>query len=179
TRQELIDLTRFLSELGKIGGKYAVGPARLVRRWQALEYTKEANTLLYRIGIHAMASNESGLVWSPAYSSVVGALPLDALPHFDWTKGFQEVKIPFGFLRCQLDVSAAGKAKLKFNSVKGLSLWINGAPIAVKEETIVDLAPGQLTLTFAVDLQERKEALRVELDDVAGSPARVQVVGGK
>jgi len=179
TRQELIDLTRFLSELGKVGGKYAVGPARLVRRWQALEYGKEANTLLYRVGIHAMASNDPGLVWSPAYSTVSGELPLAALPHFDWSKGFQEVKIPFAFVRCQFDVSNTGKARLKFNSDKGLSLWINGVPVAVKEETIVDLGAGLQTLTFAIDLQERKEPLQVELDDVAGSPARVRVVGGK
>jgi putative heme-binding domain-containing protein len=179
TRQELIDLTRFLSELGKVGGKYSVGPARLVRRWQALEYGNEANTLLYRVGIHAMATNEPGMVWSPAYSIVTGELPMVGLPHFDWSKGFQEVKIPFVFVRCQLDVSNPGNAKLKFNSDKGLSLWINGSPVAVKEETVVDLGSGLQTLTFAIDLQERKEPLRVELDDVAGSPARVRVVGGK
>jgi putative heme-binding domain-containing protein len=179
TRQELIDLTRFLSELGKVGGKYAVGPARLVRRWQALEYGNEANTLLYRVGIHAMAGNEPGLVWSPAYSVVAGELPMAGLPHFDWSKGFQEVKIPFAFVRCQLDASNAGKAKLRLNSAKGLSLWINGAPVAVKEETIVDLGAGLQTLTFAIDLQERKEPLRVELEDVAQSSARVRIVGGK
>ncbi|HEV3145764.1 MAG TPA: PVC-type heme-binding CxxCH protein [Gemmataceae bacterium] len=179
TRRELIDLTRFLSELGKVGGKYSVGPARLVRRWQVLEYGKEANTLLYRVGIHAMAGNEPGLVWLPAYSTVSGDLPMVGLPHFDWAKGFQEVKIPFAFVRCQLDVSNPGKAKLKFNSDKGLSLWINGTPVAVKEEKIVDLAAGLQTLTFAIDLQERKEPLRVELDDVAGSGARVRILGGK
>ena len=33
TRQEFVDLVRFLSELGKVG-PYAPNPARLVRRWQ-------------------------------------------------------------------------------------------------------------------------------------------------
>src|SRR5438309_2242387 len=47
TRAELVDLVRFLSELGKVG-PYAVSPARLVRRWQALETSPAAYTLLYR-----------------------------------------------------------------------------------------------------------------------------------
>ena len=36
TRDELVDLVRFLSELGKIG-PYSVGQARVVRRWQVLQ----------------------------------------------------------------------------------------------------------------------------------------------
>src|SRR5262249_54166250 len=35
-RAELVDLVRFLSELGKVG-PYSVSKARLVRRWQVLE----------------------------------------------------------------------------------------------------------------------------------------------
>ena len=38
TRGELVDLVRFLSELGKVG-PYSVSKARLVRRWQVLEPT--------------------------------------------------------------------------------------------------------------------------------------------
>ena len=45
TRGELVDLVRFLSELGKVG-PYSVSKARLVRRWQALEPTNEAYGLL-------------------------------------------------------------------------------------------------------------------------------------
>ena len=36
TRGELVDLVRFLSELGKIG-PYAVSKARVFRRWQVLD----------------------------------------------------------------------------------------------------------------------------------------------
>src|SRR5262249_28089278 len=36
TRSELVDLVRFLSELGKVG-RYAVGTRRVCRRWQVLE----------------------------------------------------------------------------------------------------------------------------------------------
>ncbi len=40
TRPELIDLVRFLSQLGKIG-PYSVGTERVLRRWQLLEATHE------------------------------------------------------------------------------------------------------------------------------------------
>jgi hypothetical protein len=57
TQAELVDLIRFLSELGKVGGNYAVGKARFVRRWQTLVWSPEAHQLLNRtsydyLGIH-------------------------------------------------------------------------------------------------------------------------------
>ena len=41
TRGELIDVVRFMSELGKIG-PYAVDKSRIVRRWQVLPNTPDA-----------------------------------------------------------------------------------------------------------------------------------------
>ena len=35
------------------------------------------------------------------------------------------------------------------------------------------------TLTLALDLTQRKDGLRLEMDDVAGSPAQARVVNGK
>ena len=45
TRGELVDLVRFLSELGKIG-PYSVGKARVVRRWQVLDNSQSVRTAL-------------------------------------------------------------------------------------------------------------------------------------
>src|SRR5262249_10481622 len=81
TRTELVDLVRFLSELGKVG-PYSVSKARIVRRWQVLEPTPEAYTLLARTSFASAAGNDPTLHWLPAYSNVAGTLPLDSLPHF-------------------------------------------------------------------------------------------------
>ena len=59
TRGELVDLVRFLSELGKVG-PYSVSKARLVRRWQALEATPEARQLLQASGPAAAAVGRPG-----------------------------------------------------------------------------------------------------------------------
>ncbi len=176
TRAELVDLVRFLSELGKVG-PYALGKARLVRRWQALEPLGPAYHLLYRTSFVSAAGSDPALLWSPAYSTVAGTLPLDAVPRF--TFKFDKATRNVGFVRGQLDVTTAGKARLLLNSTAGLSLWVDREPVEVKEDMVLDLGRGTHTLTFAIDLDKRREGLRCELGDVSGSRARVQVVGGK
>jgi putative heme-binding domain-containing protein len=174
TRAELVDLVRFLSELGKVG-PYAISKARLVRRWQALEPTRAAYTLLTRTRIGSAAGNDPTLTWTPAYSTVAGTLPLDALPRFV----LGEDKRPVGFARCQLDVTTGGQVKLRLNAAGDLTLWVDQVPAEVKDEMVVDLPAGVHTLTFAIDLGKRRQGLRCELVDVSGSKARVRVVGGK
>jgi putative heme-binding domain-containing protein len=170
THSELVDLVRFLSELGKVG-PYSLSKARLARRWQVLEPTEEAKKVLQ--GGLAAAGNDPQLIWSSAYATVAGVLPLENVPRLD-------VKaVPTGLVRCQLDVSSAGKVKLLLSSARGLTCWLDGAPVEAKEEMTPDLAVGVHTLTFAVDLAQRTDGLRLELDDVPGSKGQARIVGAK
>ena len=174
TRGEMLDLVRFLSELGKLG-PYSLGKARLVRRWQALQPTPEGMNLIRKSRIAAVAENDSAFQWLPAYAKVSGELPLDAAPSMTVWKD----TAPLAVVRCQLDVTTGGKVKLKLNSVAGVTLLVGPEPVDAREETTLDLKPGTQTLLFAIDLSKRKEPLRCELEDVANSPARVSVIGGK
>ncbi len=183
TRAELVDLVRFLSEMGKIG-PYAVSKARVVRRWQVLEINSAAHTELRRWGLGAAAkagnsygdrADASGLVWSPAYSEVSGTLPLDVLPTINVNPELGDV----GFARCQVDVSTPGRVRLAFNSVTGLSLWVDGIPTDPKPALDLDLTSGIHTLTFAVRAGKRSEGLRATLEDIPGSLAKAQAVVGK
>jgi len=178
TRGELVDLVRFLSELGKVG-PYSVSKARLVRRWQVLAPTREAYTLLIRTSHASAAGNDPSLVWSPVYSTVAGDLPLDAMPLFKLGTGAEKQVVQASFVRCQLDATTAGKTKLLLNSAKGVKAWLDGEPVEARDEMVLDLGLGAHTLTFELDRAVRVEPLRVELDDLAASPARVRVVGGK
>jgi putative heme-binding domain-containing protein len=191
TRSELVDLVRFLSELGKIG-PYSVSKARTVRRWQVLEPTAEAYTALRRWGLQTVAeignrySDTNGrgtgaLSWSPAYSNVAGELPLDALPvvQLPPLPGSGAGIGPTGFARCQIDVSTPGRVKLTLNAAEGLSIWVDGTAVEPAEELPLDLASGLHTITFAVRLSGRRVGLRCTLEDVPGSPARAQAVVGK
>jgi hypothetical protein len=175
TRGELLDLVRFLSELGKVG-PYAVGPQRVVRRWQTLDSNREAwGFLLLGGGLATPAKDVPGLQWSPLYSSVAGTLPLTEAPLFRLGQDKRGVSL----IRCQLDVTTPGPAVVRLNSAKGLQLWVDRDPVAVKEALELSLTVGLHTLTFVVDRDLRHDALRCELEDKPGSPARVRVVGGK
>jgi putative heme-binding domain-containing protein len=196
TRRELIDLVRFLSELGKIG-PYSVSKARVIRRWQVLEATPSAIHELRRWGLQTVAkaggSDTAGtgygssvgdvLTWSPAYSEVSGALPLSDLPAISLgpLPGSGAAVGATGFARAQIDVSTPGRVKLALNSAKGLTVWVDGIAVEPGETLALnlDLAAGVHTMTLAINLGQRKDNLRITLEDVPGSPARAQVIVGK
>lgn len=172
--QEFTDLVRFLSELGKIG-PYAPNKARFVRRWQVIDPTNANLDLFRRNRISTAADPDTAFAWSATYSRVSGDLPLTELAKFSvWSNTAEQT-----VLRFQLDVTTPGKVKLKLNSADGLSMFQGTNPIEVKPETILELKTGVQTITLIVDRSLRREDIKVEVDDVPGSPARVAIVGGK
>jgi putative heme-binding domain-containing protein len=177
TESELLDLVRFLSELGKIG-PYAVTKARLMRRWQVLEMTPEAIQALRRTSLDATIAAPS-LTWSPAYSMVSGILPLETIPaSAPATNQFFDIP-GVSIARGQVDVWTGGAIQLESNGIEGLTLWVDGTRVPVHEETTLTLASGVHTLTLAIDRSKRRAALKMTLEDVAGSPAQAEVVLGK
>jgi putative heme-binding domain-containing protein len=175
TESDLLDLIHFLSELGKLG-PYAIDKARVLRRWEALEMNGPALQAIRRMSLDAMIASP-GLAWTPAYTEVSGLLPLDAIPTMP--HGPKSDLPALAVARSQLDVSTGGPVKLSFNGVEGLTLWLDGTRTEIQPETTIELKPGLHTLTIAADRDQRRDGLRVTLDDVAGSPARAQVVLGK
>ena len=178
THGELVDLVRFLSELGKVG-PYQIGKERLVRRWQVLETGKETYSNFIRNGAAAAASDAPWQVWSSAYTTVAGLLPLEDVPATRVRRELEMLTQTLGVARCQLEVTTPGKVKLLFNGVEGLSVWMDGAPLEANRETVVDLKSGTHTLTVGLEREKRRDGLRVELGDVAGSAAQARIVGGK
>jgi putative heme-binding domain-containing protein len=174
TKEEFADLVRFLAEMGKIG-PYAPSKARVVRRWQVIEATGPNLDLFRRNRVSTAAEPEAQFAWSPVYTRVTGDLPLGEQPKFSvWSNTAEQT-----VLRFQLDVTTAGKVKLKLNSTAGLSLYVDGAPVEANDETVLDLKTGVQTVTAIIDRSIRRLDVRVELEDVPNSPARVAVVGGK
>ena len=76
TDQELADLVRFLSELGKQGA-YAPSTTPYVRAWEVLEPSPAASQW---VGAGMNSAPPASLKWLPAYSRVEGSLPLGPLP---------------------------------------------------------------------------------------------------
>jgi putative heme-binding domain-containing protein len=165
THQELVDLVRFLSELGK-DGSFAVGQARVVRRWQASAQTT---------GPHDSLPEP---VWTPVYSRVSGALPIADIPGLKQDAAATSVAIQFA-----LEVTTGGSVRLEWNSGEHLTCaWgTNNKPLDITNAAHridLDLAPGIHVFTVRVNAN-RKEPLRFELSDVPSSLARAQFVLGK
>ena len=174
TRAELVDLVRFLSDLGK-NGPYQVGTARVVRRWQVLEATEEARRQWQR-DHSTIATDAAWQSWTPAYSTVAGLLPLDALPRLELKASDNEA---WGIARFQVESTTAGKVRFHVKTVEGSKMWLDVTSVEMKPEIELDLPKGMHTLTFLVPLRKGGEGIRCELADVPGSPARARLIGGK
>ncbi|MEP6663088.1 MAG: PVC-type heme-binding CxxCH protein, partial [Verrucomicrobiota bacterium] len=148
THAELMDLVRFLSELGKPGA-YANNPKTFVRSWKTARATSDAVP-------------STNLPWTTTYSFVSGILPLEALP------------TETAFARFDLDVTTGGKIKLNLNSTKGLKLWVDAKSVELNSD--LELAKGKHQLTFAIDARKRKDGLSVNVEEAAGSPAKFQLI---
>jgi len=172
TTGELLDLVRFLSLLGKTDSPYVIGPARVARRWEVLDPTPEMAQQIRHGGPSSVARDAARFRWVPATSRVNGEIPLsDFVPI---KIGYQSSEL--AFVQCQLDVTTPGKVKLLLNSTAGLQLWIDQTSVDPQSENQLDLPACRHTLTVAVQIGQRHEGLRVELQDVPGSSAHVQFV---
>jgi putative heme-binding domain-containing protein len=161
TDAELADLIRFLSELGR-PGPYAVGTARVARRWRLLD-ASEAEA-----ASQARPRDLGRIDGEPIYARVSGAVPIDELPR------------PVAWLQFQIHVSAPGKFVLKLNSADAATVWVGERRVEARDEIPVDLARGVVPVTIRLETAKRAEVLRCELLDAPGSaPQHALIVTGK
>ena len=178
TKSELIDLVRFMSELGK-PGPYAAVTARVARRWETLQPTEESYRRLTRNSETQTVADDTGVNWLPVYSSVQGSLPVQDILDFTFQRKLEGTTRKIGYVRTTINVTTAGPVGVTLNKPDGLSVWIDGKQIDPATKLTLPLEVGSHKLSFAVDLHSRTEPLRVELTDVSGSVAQAQFVGGK
>lgn len=156
TRAELVDLVRFLSELGKVGD-FALSNRTLIRNWETLLPTPEATQRLRRTSFDTAATNDPALTWQPIYSRVSGELPREDLPAF----ALQGSTPATSFVRFQVEKTSPEPLQFKLDSVAGLALWIDGKPTPCQKEIELDLPIGPHTLVFALD-RTTADSLRLE-----------------
>ena len=161
TRGELLDVVRFLSELGKVG-PYSIGKARVIRRWQMLQ------------PVDATVEGARTLITQPVYTTVAGILPLSDLRTVSRPQLGEVSEVTAEF-----DVTTPGAVELQFNSVEGLTFFLDRQPVAVADKVQLDLTAGAHQFTVLVNRAQRKQPLKAELQDVAGSMAQVQILSGK
>ena len=160
TRQEVIDLVRFLSELGKVGGAYTVSNQPYLRSWRVLDATSANSRMLRLRGIKHAAQADNQLDWSPCYSLVAGAMPLVDLPRNAIAPEDQRV-----FLQYTFETERPGQHQLQLNDTSGLLLWFNEEPLSQSEMIDLEVPVGKHRITIAVDPKQRASDLSVILVD--------------
>jgi putative heme-binding domain-containing protein len=177
TRQELVDLTAFLSALGRVP-EYTLGQQSIARRWEVLVDTPPAANQLRRVSYAHATTDDPAFLWRAAYSEVSGELPLGDAPEIAVRNRSAPGERGVSFARCELETTQPGQAILRFNSVAGLTAWLGDQPLEIQKETAVTLPAGRSRLTVSIDRAMRSEPLRVELTAAEGSAAIAKFVSG-
>ncbi|WP_152050990.1 c-type cytochrome [Tautonia marina] len=177
TRDEFVDLVAFLDQLGK-PGPYAIRATPSIQRWGVLPWPDSgseldpdttASTGVAKLPPSIAEANPSD--WRPVYGMTGGTLPLDEVT--------QMTETPVVALRGEVGVIRPGFVTFSIDSAEGLSLWLDGQPIAAAESVSAELAPGRHDLVIRVDTEERAaEGIMVEVTRSPGSRADFTVVGG-
>jgi putative heme-binding domain-containing protein len=124
TEQELVDLTRFLMELGR-SPDFTVDTAPRVRNWSVLNWSQAAHTLLNRTSVDSAASDAKELTWSPLTSTVAGVLPLAEAPVFQPRPEAPAIV----FVSFDIDCTQAGTVRFEFTArPETFSMWLDGRP---------------------------------------------------
>jgi putative heme-binding domain-containing protein len=174
TRAELIDLVRFLSELGK-PGPYAIRAVPAIQRWRVLKAVPAAlrSAAPDKEQFQKEVRQAGQERWSTAYARLSGSLPLDDLTAM--------VGGEVLYVEGAIDVSNGGAVQLDLDFVAGIRLWIDEdrAP-ADQASWRQTLSAGRHFVTLRVDTKARaSHEVRVEVTKPNGSSAEFTVVGGR
>ncbi len=173
THDELLDLAKFVSELGK-PGPYAIPKVPAIQRWRVLREPPEelladpTNIELLRVHVLAAPSDS----WNAAYGMVGGTLPLAELRTADSPTVL--------YLQGEVNVTTGGEVLLRVQSTEPAQTWIDAEPFESAGQIKTSLTPGRHSITLRIELADRPEpTLRVEIARPEGSTAQLDVVGGQ
>lgn len=171
THQELLDLCRFLAELGR-PGPYAVSSTPTIQRWRILRprdpllLRDVPNDATFQRLVLAADPNQ----WEPAYATVAGYLPLD------------ELRRPQGpaIVYAQGEVELTNDGPLIFR-VEGSTqqIWIDGRRMPASWNGQVRLTAGRHRITLRLDLsRDPPGTVRVVVTRPEGAAVHYEIVGG-
>lgn len=172
TREELIDLARFVSELGK-AGPYGINQRQTIQRWKQLQSPAAALTEsvphLEHVRQYLLGTDPAG--WTSVYSKVGGVLPLSELR----VDGKPTVVI----LQGMVDVRTAGNVAFDIRSTEKFQGWIDAEFTDNQTHFQLPLTAGRHLVSLRVEISDRVQpTLEVELSSPADSSAKFEIVAG-
>ncbi|TWT57460.1 hypothetical protein KOR42_08210 [Thalassoglobus neptunius] len=171
THSELIDLVKFLSELGK-PGDFAVRSSPRIQRWKLLKDPPEQliNEIPSLSAFEDLVLNSDS--WTSVYSRVNGDLPIDELTRLTGEK----VIYPQG----EIVVSKGGLLTGELNSSDGVSVWVGTQLMKDGTEFSWEAEEGKTPITLRIDSSATtSEVIRLELRRPDRSAVEFNVVDGQ
>ncbi len=171
TDQEILDLVKFLSMLGRPQTEYVVRSTPRMQRWRYLKqpdpvFLKEVPNVL-TFGDEILNAPD----WEPVYARVNGELPLQEIA--------SKTKQSVIYVKGEFEVTSPGLVGLRLDSAQGTVLWIDRQDYSADQEFLFDAETGRHAITLRIDLNERaSETLKLELFRPSGSRAQFAVVDG-
>lgn len=137
TRDELRDLVRFLSELGRGDAplRYRIAVDGTIRTWA-----------VYEGAAAALPPSPNDPAWRPRYSMVSGELPADQFVTGDTATSI---------VMHQVRVIRGGRFTMALNDAAGVRLWLDGQPMQAATRIEAALEPGLHTIVMAIDSAAR------------------------
>jgi putative heme-binding domain-containing protein len=171
TRAELVDLVRFISELGRPGA-YALRTTPTIQRWRVLTAAKPelveaaTNVETFRQSVLGAPAD----AWKAAYGTARGTLPTGEL-------GRPGDKI---YLQGEVTAVEAGEVQIVVTSDTPAAFWFDAEPFpAGGSPPVVRLSKGRHKITVLATVPADGDgSIQVELVKPAGSKAQFDVVGG-
>ena len=178
SKQELLDLIRFLSALGK-DREFSVSLKQYVRAWENMIASKESSFRLRRTRHGMAATDDPTFQWKPFYAKVDAAVPYDELDLLATHLRIAKEKGGYSFLRCHLEVTTPGDVILKFKEINQMKAWLNDKPIELKRNTRISLSKGKQRLTFRIvrHSETRGKQLRMEVETIDSEKTRYRILG--
>ena len=128
TRNELVNLVAFLTQLGKIGD-FEISKEQYARSWEVLQVSQETRRVLNRTGIDSAAKEATEFNWENLYANVQGYVPTKTLPQI----APHTADNPFSFMRANLEVTQPGNLYLTLENAEGILLWFDGKPTPIQD----------------------------------------------
>lgn len=171
TRDELIDLIKFVSELGR-PGPYAIRSTPTIQRWRVLRNVSPQASVehLSTEWLRKLVLDRPAEEWTTVYATAAGDLPLNEVSDTGRLVVVQG----------ELQVVEPGEIELQINSTSTPSVWYDADVLPSDSARKITLSPGVHRLTFALVVPDQPEpTFKVAVVKPAGSKAQFDVVGGQ
>ncbi|MGE0528547.1 MAG: PVC-type heme-binding CxxCH protein, partial [Bdellovibrionales bacterium] len=173
TKAEVIDLMRFISELGK-PGSYAIRNIPTIQRWKVLRKVPSAlqEDVPNRDLVRDYLLSPNATAWETIFAKVNGQLPLSEIR--------KTGKEKYLYLQGEIRVVQRGAVRINVDSNQPVVFWVDEEPFEKQSSAVLNLSPGRHRITVRTTVPSGQESalLKVELGRPAQSRAHFEMVQG-